>query len=142
MELKLPADLRAIMDHRVRDGGYHSSAEYMRNLILRDRELQEQQSTFALVNPWAGILATEGQTAGLAFEKKVLHVCRSLARHPETASLDDSTMLPVQFVSLRNFTVPGYGYTILFVERDEGIDVLGVMRDCRLPAKARRLYGH
>lgn len=90
-----------------------------------------------LVSAWAGIHATDGQGAGLAFEKKVRDVCRSLARHPESASMDYSTMLPVQFVSLRNFTVPGYGYTILFVERDEGIDVLRIIPNERLPAKAR-----
>ena len=91
-----------------------------------------------LVRAWAGIHATEGREAGIAFEKKVLTICRALAHHPATAFLDYSTMLPVQFVALRNFTVPGYGYTILFLEREDAIDVLRIIPNDRLPAKARR----
>jgi len=49
MELKLPADLRAFIEDRVRDGGYASEVEYVRDLIRRDRERQEQQNFADLV---------------------------------------------------------------------------------------------
>ncbi|HSS07599.1 MAG TPA: ribbon-helix-helix protein, CopG family [Rhodanobacteraceae bacterium] len=38
MNISLPDDLKAFVDHRIQNEGYGSSSEYMRELIRRDRD--------------------------------------------------------------------------------------------------------
>lgn len=38
MNISLPEELKTFVDHRIRDEGYGSSSEYMRELIRRDRD--------------------------------------------------------------------------------------------------------
>ena len=40
MNISLPDDLRTFVDHRVDDGGYGSTSEYVRDLIRRDHDRQ------------------------------------------------------------------------------------------------------
>lgn len=41
MNISLPEELKAFVDRRIRDEGYGSSSEYMRELIRRDRDRVE-----------------------------------------------------------------------------------------------------
>jgi len=38
MNISLPDELKAFVDHRIQSEGYGSSSEYMRELIRRDRD--------------------------------------------------------------------------------------------------------
>ena len=38
MNVSLPDELKSFVDERVRDGGYSSTSEYVRDLIRRDNE--------------------------------------------------------------------------------------------------------
>lgn len=49
MNISLPADLRRWLDEQVREGGYGTASEYVRDVLRRRRERQVRQRVDALL---------------------------------------------------------------------------------------------
>lgn len=69
MNVSLPDELKAYVDHRVVDGSYQSSSEYVRELIRKDQQAQRFRALIAdgLASPVEG-------TADAAFFQELRRV--------------------------------------------------------------------
>src|SRR5438094_8047131 len=52
LNINMPDDLRAYIDHRTREGGFGTPTEYVRHLIRRDRDEEAQRRLERLLFEW------------------------------------------------------------------------------------------